>query len=83
MTIINFDRGYLDVAVTVETAGGHSSVPTDHTSIGLLAQIVCAIENAPYSPDLTPVNRKCDRPFPLTIDANIRYSLFHNPTMWC
>jgi Gly-Xaa carboxypeptidase len=46
------------VTITVETAGGHSSVPKDHTAIGYLAQIISAIEAEPYSPDLTPVNRK-------------------------
>lgn len=46
------------MVITVETAGGHSSVPEDHTSIGYLAQIISAIEAAPYLPDLTPVNRK-------------------------
>lgn len=50
--------GYFDVTIIVETAGGHSSVPKDHTGIGYLAQIVSAIEDAPYTPDLTPANRK-------------------------
>lgn len=46
------------MTITVETAGGHSSVPKDHTGIGYLAQIISAIEAEPYSPNLTPVNRK-------------------------
>lgn len=52
------EKGYFDVQITVETPGGHSSVPQDHTGIGLLAQIITAIEDTPYTPDLTPKNRK-------------------------
>jgi acetylornithine deacetylase/succinyl-diaminopimelate desuccinylase-like protein len=26
------EKGYIDVSVTVETAGGHSSTPPDHTA---------------------------------------------------
>jgi len=51
------EKGYFDARITVETAGGHSSVPPDHTGIGILSQIVSAIEANLYEPDLTPVNR--------------------------
>lgn len=51
------EKGYFDARITVETAGGHSSVPPDHTGIGILSQIVSAIEAAPYEPELTPINR--------------------------
>jgi hypothetical protein len=54
----NILAGYHNVRITVETAGGHSSVPPDHSGIGILSQIVSAIEAAPYEPDLTPVNRE-------------------------
>jgi len=50
--------GYFDVRITVETPGGHSSVPPDHTGIGILSQIISAIEANPYEPELTSVNRK-------------------------
>lgn len=52
------EKGYLDIKITVETGGGHSSVPPDHTGIGILSQIVSAIESAPYEPELTAKNRK-------------------------
>jgi Gly-Xaa carboxypeptidase len=35
-------------------------VPPDNSGIGILSQIITAIEAKPYSPDLTPINRKCD-----------------------
>ncbi|RDW67020.1 hypothetical protein BP5796_09769 [Coleophoma crateriformis] len=50
------EKGYMDIKITVETEGGHSSVPPDNTGIGILSRIVAAIEDAPYSPDLTPAN---------------------------
>ncbi len=44
--------------MTVETAGGHLSVPPDHTGIGILSTIIDAIEANPYEPELTPANRE-------------------------
>ncbi|ETS60733.1 hypothetical protein PaG_04637 [Moesziomyces aphidis] len=46
------EKGYLDVRVTVHTPGGHSSAPRKHTSIGMLAQLITAIESDPYEPVL-------------------------------
>jgi Gly-Xaa carboxypeptidase len=42
--------------VEVETEGGHSPVPPDHTGVGILSKIISAIEGHPYEPELTPVN---------------------------
>ena len=52
------EKGYTDVKITIETAGGHSSVPPDHTGIGILSQVLNALETNPYQPELTPFNRK-------------------------
>lgn len=49
--------GYADVAIRVESFGGHSSVPGPHTSIGYLARFISALEDADiYSPALTKTN---------------------------
>lgn len=50
--------GYLDIRVTVETQGGHSSVPPAHTGIGILSKVISVVEDHPHEPDLTPANRK-------------------------
>ena len=50
------EKGYIDVNVTVTTPGGHSSIPTDHTAIGILASLITEIESTPYKPQLTPRN---------------------------
>ncbi|CUA77617.1 Gly-Xaa carboxypeptidase [Rhizoctonia solani] len=46
------EKGYLDVRVEVATPGGHSSVPPEHTSIGILASLLVEIESTPYTPGL-------------------------------
>jgi Gly-Xaa carboxypeptidase len=56
--LVDLFAGYFDVRIIVETSGGHSSVPPDHTGIGILSQVISAIEAAPYEPELTPANRQ-------------------------
>ncbi|KAF8310548.1 carboxypeptidase S [Clavulina sp. PMI_390] len=41
------EKGYLDVEVELLTPGGHSSIPPNHTSIGLLALAIALIEQNP------------------------------------
>ncbi|KAG0653066.1 putative carboxypeptidase [Hyphodiscus hymeniophilus] len=62
------EKGYHDIKITVETAGGHSSVPPDHSGIGILSQIVSAIEAKPYAPNLTPIN-----PYFTTLQCGAEY----------
>ncbi|CDU22994.1 probable CPS1-Gly-X carboxypeptidase YSCS precursor [Sporisorium scitamineum] len=52
------EKGYLDARVTVYTPGGHSSAPRDHTSIGMLAQLITAIEANPYTATLQLADKK-------------------------
>ena len=42
------EKGYLDVELSVEAKGGHSSAPPAHTALGVLAKAICAIEKHPY-----------------------------------
>lgn len=39
------EKGSVDISVTVESAGGHSSQAGAHTSIGLLARVVAQLED--------------------------------------
>jgi len=41
------EKGYLSLELTVETAGGHSSVPPKESSIGILAAAIRKIERHP------------------------------------
>ncbi|KAJ3566922.1 hypothetical protein NP233_g6693 [Leucocoprinus birnbaumii] len=42
------EKGYLDTRIRVATAGGHSSVPPEHTSIGILAEMLVEYERNPF-----------------------------------
>ncbi|GAO45852.1 hypothetical protein G7K_0100-t1 [Saitoella complicata NRRL Y-17804] len=50
------EKGYIDVKITVNTPGGHSSIPPPHTSIGMLAEIITIVEADTYDLLLTPAN---------------------------
>jgi Gly-Xaa carboxypeptidase len=43
------EKGYLNVEIAVGTPGGHSSVPPAHTGIGILSEIVKAVEGGHYA----------------------------------
>ncbi|KAK3306400.1 uncharacterized protein B0T15DRAFT_138842 [Chaetomium strumarium] len=50
------EKGYTDVHITIQTPGGHSSVPRDHTSIGILSELITKIEASQYRTRLVDSN---------------------------
>ncbi|CAK9786136.1 putative Gly-X carboxypeptidase [Cutaneotrichosporon oleaginosum] len=46
------EKGSVSVKLTIDTPGGHSSVPPVHTGIGYLARFLSALENHPYEPEM-------------------------------
>ncbi|OCF45385.1 Gly-Xaa carboxypeptidase [Kwoniella heveanensis CBS 569] len=50
------EKGYMDIVISVGTAGGHSSVPPVHSGIGIMSQLVTALENNPFPTKLTPAS---------------------------
>ncbi|KAJ4366669.1 hypothetical protein N0V85_009199 [Neurospora sp. IMI 360204] len=42
------EKGYSDIHITVRMTGGHSSIPSDHTSIGVLSELITRIEAEQY-----------------------------------
>lgn len=50
------EKGYLDIEVSLTTPGGHSSIPPDHTSIGVMGELAYIIEKDPYNAILTEKN---------------------------
>ncbi|KDQ26780.1 hypothetical protein PLEOSDRAFT_31133 [Pleurotus ostreatus PC15] len=48
------EKGGLDVRVDVTSAGGHSSIPPKHTSIGMLAALLVECESNPYEVHIDP-----------------------------
>ncbi|KAK0497225.1 hypothetical protein EDD18DRAFT_1161183 [Armillaria luteobubalina] len=45
------EKGYFDAQIEVLTAGGHSSVPPTHTSIGILSLMIVEIEKNAFQPE--------------------------------
>lgn len=50
------EKGYIDLYVNLTMQGGHSSLPPDHTSIGIMGQLVSNIESDQFRPALTTKN---------------------------
>jgi len=63
------EKGYTDVTITVRMPGGHSSIPSDHTSIGVISDFITRIEGERYSPRLVEEN-----PFLGALQCGAKYS---------
>lgn len=50
------EKGYVDVETKLITPGGHSSTPPDHTSIGIMGELLYLIEKDPYDAIFTSAN---------------------------
>ena len=50
------EKGYMDAQLVLETSGGHSSRPPAHSGIGIIAEMIVALEHNPYTPKLTKEN---------------------------
>ncbi len=48
MNVGMYEKGYADLKITAESAGGHSSNPFDGTSLGHLARAITAILDHPF-----------------------------------
>jgi len=63
------EKGFLNVILTLEVNGGHSSRPPEHTAIGIMAEIIVALEQNPFKPRLTKEN-----PFRGFLECQVRYT---------
>ncbi|WWC91785.1 uncharacterized protein L201_006732 [Kwoniella dendrophila CBS 6074] len=48
------EKGHVDIGLTVSTSGGHSSVPPEHTAIGLISLLIAQLEANPHEPTISP-----------------------------
>ncbi|KAL6800942.1 carboxypeptidase S [Trichoderma sp. SZMC 28013] len=71
-----YEKGYLDVWFDLEVTGGHSSTPTPHTSIGMMSEIVTALEANPFEPKIIP-----DGPIHQGLICFTRYSPYALPAL--
>jgi Gly-Xaa carboxypeptidase len=63
------EKGFLDVYLKLEVDGGHSSRPPAHSGIGIMADMIVALEKNPFKPRLTMEN-----PFRGFLECQVRYS---------
>lgn len=64
------EKGYMDAILTLETNGGHSSrPPSPHSGIGIMAEMIVALESNTYEPQLTK-----DNPFRGLLECQAKYS---------
>ncbi|KAJ4252889.1 hypothetical protein NW762_010795 [Fusarium torreyae] len=47
-----YEKGYLDVWFNLSVVGGHSSVPTPHTAIGIMSEVITTLEHNPFRPEI-------------------------------
>ena len=52
------EKGYLSLALTVETAGGHSAIPPIHSAIGKLSLALAALASNPFPSRLSEPTRQ-------------------------
>jgi len=50
------EKGYIDIEIVTRMPGGHSSIPPDRTSIGVLSELITLIEDSKYPPCLDSKN---------------------------
>lgn len=50
------EKGYVDINIKLNTPGGHSSIPPDHTGIGILSEVITKLEAHKHKTYLTPTN---------------------------
>jgi Gly-Xaa carboxypeptidase len=50
------EKGFVDVILTIDMPGGHSSRPPKHTAIGIMSKLISALEDYPFEPSLADSN---------------------------
>ncbi|KAI5463667.1 hypothetical protein BGZ63DRAFT_422993 [Mariannaea sp. PMI_226] len=46
------EKGHVDIWAELQVMGGHSSIPSPHTGIGIAAEMITALEARPYKPQV-------------------------------
>ncbi|KSA03541.1 uncharacterized protein AC631_00680 [Debaryomyces fabryi] len=74
------EKGYLDSVIDLFTPGGHSSVPPQHTLIGILAKLISEIEDEQFKSIITNANPvlnqlQCIAEHSSTVDRTLRKNI--------
>lgn len=70
------EKGSANVWITVRSPGGHSSIPHDHTSIGILSELVYLIESTQY-----PTRLYDENPYFTQLQCGAAYSPKFDPKL--
>lgn len=52
------EKGYVTIELSVQSEGGHSSVPPKSTSIGIISQAIVRLETSPFEARLVPATEE-------------------------
>ncbi|KAI9172752.1 LOW QUALITY PROTEIN: carboxypeptidase [Paramyrothecium foliicola] len=66
------EKGHLDIYFELHVRGGHSSTPPPHSAIGIISEIVAALEQHRYEPKITPAS---------PIYPNLVCKMVHSPEL--
>lgn len=70
------EKGSINIDVTVRSPGGHSSIPHDHTSIGILSELIYVLESTQY-----PTRLYEENPYFTQLQCAAAYSPKFNPKL--
>ncbi|KAK0122605.1 hypothetical protein ONS96_009645 [Cadophora gregata f. sp. sojae] len=70
------EKGSTNVEITVRSPGGHSSIPRDHTSIGILSEFIYLIESTQY-----PTRLYDENPYFTQLQCGAAYSPDFDPKL--
>lgn len=54
------EKGFVNFRLTVNSEGGHSSQPPEHTAVGILSQAIVKVENTPFASKLDFIQQTFD-----------------------
>lgn len=77
------EKGYLDLSISIQKKGGHSSIPQDHTAIGIMGSLIVEIENDKFPTYFTEANPTffqyvCLAESSLDIDATLKHDILNS-----
>lgn len=70
------EKGSTNVEITIRSPGGHSSIPRDHTSIGILSELIYLIESTQY-----PTRLYDENPYFTQLQCGAAYSPDFDPKL--
>lgn len=77
------EKGYLDISISIAKTGGHSSVPQDHTAIGIMGDMIVQVENCKFPTYFTEDNPTfyqyvCLAEKSVDIEKSLKYDILHS-----